>query len=188
MKLRWFIGGALIAAVLQSVAVGEMIFDRAKLLQNGKEVVLQSGMVDPRDLFRGHYVTLNLAIGRIPSKGVEVVGKLERRREVFVALKASDKSPFWIAEALYAQQPEGIEQPFIRGELSAFPRKGFENGSYRIQFPVDRFFAEKGRAKELEKVRRNRALGVIVALSSDGEAAIKGISVGGELIYSESIY
>ena len=32
------------------------------------------------------------------------------------------------------------------------------------------------------------ALGVIVALSADGDAAIKGISVDGELVYSEPIF
>ena len=83
MKLKWFIAGAIGAALLQSAALGKIIYDRADLIRNGAEVVLQSGMVDPRDLFRGHYVTLNLTIGRISAKDVQVVGEFERRQDVW---------------------------------------------------------------------------------------------------------
>ena len=62
------------------------------------------------------------------------------------------------------------------------------NLSHVIRFPIDRFFAEKNRAKDLEKVRRDRNLGVVVALGPNGEAAIKGISVEGELIYNEPLW
>lgn len=187
MKLKWFILGAVIAALLQTAALGKIIFDRADLIKNGREVVLQSGMVDPRDLFRGHYVTLNLTIGRIPAVEVTVVGEPEQRHDVWVSLKKGEDE-FWVADTLYSEKPEIAASPVIRGEyLSGRPVAG-GNQFHSIRFPVNRFFAEKSRAKDLEKVRNDRKLGVVVALSEDGDAAIKGISVAGKLIYNEPVW
>lgn len=187
MKLKLFILGAATAAFLQSAALGKIIYDRADLLRNGTEVVLQSGMVDPRDLFRGHYVVLNLTISRIPADEVELVGQPESGQDVWVSLKKGDEE-FWIADRIYAQRPDSSENPLIRGEYASGRRVTGATTNHVIRFPVDRFFAEKNRAKDLEKVRRDRNLGVVVALSGEGEAAIKGISVEGELIYVESVW
>ncbi len=188
MKIKWFILGALAAAALQTAALGKIIYDRATLISNGKEVVLQSGMVDPRDLFRGHYVTLNLTISRIEAKDVKLEGDFEGVSTVYVSLKKGEDL-FWIPDAIYAQKPTGIEQPFIRGSShNISPSLRSVNDSYMLQFPIDRFFAEKGRAKDLEKVRNDRNLGVVVALDGEGGAAIKGISVEGELIYNEPVW
>ena len=62
-KARLLLGGTLLAALLQTVALAGMLWPRYQLLETGKEVVLQSAMVDPRDLFRGHYTRLNLTAG-----------------------------------------------------------------------------------------------------------------------------
>lgn len=186
MKLRWFIGGALIAAVLQTGALGKIIYDRAELIRNGTEVVLQSGMVDPRDLFRGHYVVLNLTIGRLPANDVKVVGELEYKDDVFLSLKKGEEE-FWIADTLYGEFPSDVSGPVIRGEYQS-TRSPSSIQNHRIRFPVDRFYAEKSRAKDLEKVRRDRNLGVVIALDGKGNAAIKGISVEGELIYNEPVW
>ncbi len=195
MKVKWFVIGAAMAGVLQTAALGSIILDRADLLRNGSEVVLQSEMVDPRDLFRGHYVVLNLAISRIDAAEVVVEGKLQTGQDVWVSLKKGEDE-FWIADTLYAELPESPTGPIIRGEydnssrvMLPGPDDGEMNqGMHSIRFPVDRFFAEENRAKDLEKVRRDRNLGVVVALSDDGDAAIKGISVEGELIYVESVW
>ena len=188
MKLRWFICGALLAAFLQSAVLAKIIYDRAQLLQNGTEVLLQTGMVDPRDLFRGHYVTLNLRISRIPAESVEVVGELTYREPVYVSLKLDPETGFWVPDTLYAKRPENSDAPIIAGKMGWISGQEAEIENYRVSFPVDRFFAEKERALELENVRQGNALGVIVALAEDGSSAIKGISVRGELIYSEPIY
>lgn len=201
MKLRWFILCALCVAFLQSAALGKIIYDRASLIQSGTEVTLQSGMVDPRDLFRGHYVILNLTIGRINSKEVELGPYLKIAAKdasqfvydntIYLSLRKGDDE-FWVADAIFKNIPTEADGPFIRGEYQGTVLAGNagSNGgdTHRIHFPIDRFFAEKFRAKDLEKVRRDRKLGVVVALDDKGGAAIKGISVAGELIYNEPIW
>ncbi|MGB7286878.1 MAG: GDYXXLXY domain-containing protein [Salaquimonas sp.] len=187
MKLKYFIFGAIGAALLQSAALGKIIYDRANLISSGKEVVIQSAMVDPRDLFRGHYVTLNLTVGTINDPNIPITGELQPDGPVYVELKKGDEE-FWVAKHLYAEFPEGISEPVIKGKIQRGWSSGNNVRNMRIRFPFDRFFAEKGQAKDLEKVRRDRKLGVVLAVGADGEGAIKGISVEGEVIYNEPVW
>ena len=42
-------------------------------------------------------------------------------------------------------------------------------------------------AQELEKLRREQRLGIILAVTPDGEGAVKGITIDGEVIYDEPL-
>ena len=189
MNARTFIIGAVIAAALQTVALGSILYDRISLLRSGREVVLQSALVDPRDLFRGHYVTLNLTAGVIEKDKVPVHGELAAREPVFVELVRGEDG-FWVAAALHREYPADAADPVsrgpvIKGMVTSMPYEGSD--VYRISFPFDRFFAPKSRAKELEAIRNDRKLGVIIALGDDGEGIIKGLSIDGERVYSEPL-
>ena len=189
MKVKWIIGGALLAALLQSAALGKILWDRHALLENGREVVLQSAMVDPRDLFRGHYVTLNLSVGALEEGTFTVDGELENGEDIFVSLKPGGEDGFWVADTLYAAMPEAPSAPVLRGRLVSTRTVTGENAPrYVIRFPFDRYFADKKKAKDLEKVRNDRKLGVIISVGEGGEGAVKGISVDGELIYVERVF
>ena len=67
MSPKFYIAAAVVVALLQSGALASMIYDRAQRIATGREVVLESRMRDPRDLFRGHFVTLNLDVGQLRS-------------------------------------------------------------------------------------------------------------------------
>lgn len=186
--VKYIIIGAVIAALIQTGLLVKIIYDRSAHLQNGAEVHLQTGMVDPRDLFRGHYVRLNLSIGSILAKDVNTIGELKYGKSVFVLLKKGD-AEFWIPDAIYADLPEANGSPVLKGKLTNISyRKDIEKAIYRISFPFDRYFAPKKRAKELEKIRNDRKLGIIVSLNDKGEGLIKGISVDGKSIYNEPLY
>ena len=188
MKVKWIIGGAVLAALLQSAALGKILWDRHSLLESGREVVLQSEMIDPRDLFRGHYVTLNLSVGALEEGTFTVDGELLTGEDIFVSLKPGTEG-FWIAETLHAAMPENPDAPVLRGMLVSDRTVTGENAPrYVIRFPFDRYFADKARAKDLEKVRNDRKLGVIISVGENGEGAVKGISVDGELIYGEKVF
>ena len=185
MVRKSFVLGALLVMVLQSAAIGSMIYKRAMQLQNGAEVVLESGFIDPRDLFRGHYVTLNLTVGDLQKDKIEIDSKFSYKDQVFVELKKGEDI-FWVAKKLWHEIPHGSKAAFIKGNIRRVPRK--KEQSYRITFSYDRYFAPKKRAKELEKFRRDRKLGVVLALGKNGSGAIKGITVDGEMIYDEPLY
>ena len=184
MKMRTFILGVIAAAILQTAALGKILYDRASFLTSGQEVVLQSGMVDPRDLFRGHYVQLRLTVGTINESTIEVTGEPKYSEPVHVELKPGEDE-FWVAKALYAEFPENADGPVITGKLVADGAiTGETTRNFVISFPFDRYFADKERALELEDIRNDSKLGVVLAVGDDGQGAIKGISIDGKLIYS----
>ncbi|MFD1509536.1 GDYXXLXY domain-containing protein [Lacimonas salitolerans] len=183
LSRRLILPAALIAALVQTALAGKMIVDRAALLRDGAEVVLATGFVDPRDLFRGHYVVLNLTISQLPKDSVAVSGSPILGNPVWVELTAAPDSDFWQPARLHAALPDMAQAPVLRGTLV-----GDYGDIYSIQFPIDRFFAPKLRAQELEDLRAESRLGVILALAPDGEAAIKGITVDGARLYEEPLY
>jgi len=190
MKLRVFIIGALIAAALQTAALGKIIYDRAQFLQTGTEVVLQTGFVDPRDLFRGHYVTLNLVISRInlETSNVSIRDDFTHQDTLYVELDTSSK-PFATAKTISKEYPIGAIGPVIKGTASStYSEAKSKNRDIRISFPFDRYFAPKLRAKELENLRRDRKLGVILMLDDKGIGAIAGITIDGKKVYEEPLF
>lgn len=180
MKPRVYLLVALAAALFQIGALAKMIVDRNRLMTSGTEVMLETGFIDPRDLFRGHYVTLELEISRLSRSDVSAPPQEpETGDPVWVSL-APGEDGFWRAVALHTQDPDAVA---IKGEW-----RFSSTSRYGIDFPIDRFFAPKLRAQELEQYRRDRALGVIVALDDTGLAALKGITVEGDAIYEEPLF
>ena len=62
-KIVLFVAAALVQVALLTV----MIVDRVQILRDGKEVILLSRPVDPRDLLRGDYVVLVYDISQLPA-------------------------------------------------------------------------------------------------------------------------
>ena len=188
MKRRHFILGALIAGTAQSAALGKIIFDRANFLKNGQEVVLETGFIDPRDLFRGHYVSLQLNVSQIDSTTVTVAEDIDFGDTVYLELQQGD-GVFAVGKSLTRKYPQAPTGPVLRGTARArFRLFGGKNKSIRVEFPFDRYFAPKLRAQELEKLRRDQKLGVILALDDTGAGAIKGITINGKKIYEEPLF
>ena len=186
MSKRFLWLGVLIAALIQTFFLVDMIRERASLIRNGEEVILRSNFVDPRDLFRGHYVTLNLEISRltdVPTAGDASKEKAGNRYTIWVELEQTEEDGFWTAKTFWWSKPTDPKGPIIAGEYV-----GMRDKTRRIDFPIDRYFAPKLEAKRLEKFQRDDQLGVILVLSEDGTAAVKGITVAGERAYDEPLF
>ena len=61
----------LVTVVAQLVILLSMIAIRAVPLMTGQTVLVRVQPVDPRDLFRGDYVTLSYEFSRTPAEGVQ---------------------------------------------------------------------------------------------------------------------
>lgn len=165
--------------LIQVLLIGAMLFDRMNTINNGAEVQLQSRFVDPRDVFRGHYVRLNLVAGTI---GTDLPGadeKFNYRDPVYVSLKLGDDG-FWVAKSIHRELPK--DQIVLEGQY-----QGKNGDTIRVRFPFDRYFANKERALELEKLHADQKLGVVLALNGKGGGVIKGITIDGEVIYDEPL-
>lgn len=185
MKKRYFLTAAILIAVFQTAIIGLMMAKHGWQSSSGQEVLLQSRFADPRDLFRGHYVTLNLRLGDLQKETTDVDKIFRKRGEIFVELRKGDAG-FWIAKKLWHEIPKSEDGIFIKGKLTFVPQKGSD--SFQITLPQDRYFAPKKRAQELEKFRREQKLGVILSVTANGEAYIRGITIDGKKIYDQSIW
>src|SRR3954468_17876028 len=92
-----------LAALLLCGLILAMVYPRAEILRNGREVRLEVVPVDPRDLFRGDYVVLGYRIGTVDLPK-EVTTPFTRGQQVFVTLRpdANNKAQ---AVAISAERP-----------------------------------------------------------------------------------
>ncbi len=58
-------------AVIQSAVLFNMVYQRDRLLKTGKEIVLPVQPLDPRDIFRGDYVTLGYDFNLLKKSNTE---------------------------------------------------------------------------------------------------------------------
>ena len=99
---------ALIAIFLvQSAALGWMIWNRVMLLKTGREITLDVVPVDPRSLFRGDYVILSYPISRVPADRLEGPPPA-RNAPVYVRLAKGEDG--WRAVAVTAAYPASVPE------------------------------------------------------------------------------
>ncbi len=179
MKAR-FIMGLVAALAIQTGIVAVMVYSRVSVLETGREITVRSTFVDPRDIFRGHYVRLNLSL---TVDADQIPKELDRKTPFYVSLHEGEDG-FWVVKAVYDHFPETAD-PVLLGKR--FSRRNSGRRS-RIFLPFDRYFADYDRAQELENLRRDQKLGVILALDGKGGGVIKGLTVDGEKVYDEPIW
>jgi len=183
--MRWrYVLGLTVAFIAQAGIVGAMVWSRVSVLRGGQEIAVRSTFVDPRDIFRGHYVRLNL---RVDTGGEELPGMVDDigiDGTAYVSLREADDG-FWVAKALHEDFPVGTTDPVLQTAYIRSGPSGRPEG--RIVLPFDRYFADYNRAQELENLRREQKLGVILALDGEGGAVIKGLTIDGERVYDEPL-
>jgi len=177
-------------ALGQAAVLGWMIWDRASLLANGREVVLDVIPVDPRSLFRGDYVILGYDISRYTlPPGTEVP---QRGAPFYVTLrKGADDA--WQAIAGSSTPPASIaaDDVVIRGKVdyaSAARQDSADTGPVvALRYGIESFFVPEGTGRELEHMVRDKKISAVVAVNGSGEAAIKGLMSDGKRVYEEPL-
>ncbi len=162
----------LLVALLHSAVVLWGVLDHARLIRSGTEVVLKATAVDPRDLLRGHYATLRLAISEVP-RGLPgmLPGALPLAGSPIWVILAPGADGVWQATGIAAADPDGVA---IRGQLLS------EYGdTLSIEFDIARYYAPRDRALVLEDAMRRDSVAVILALGPDGQAALRGVVIDG---------
>ncbi len=157
-----------------TILLGAMVWGRVSLLQNGAQVVLKTAPVDPRDLLRGYFVRLSYDISRISPNELQQPLSLEEMRigfkkhaNIFVKLQP-DENDFWAPISIHRTIP-AKEIPdrsvFIRGRVQygTCPGKRLikRKCTYRIRYGIEKFFADKKRARKLEDIGRQQSPEII---------------------------
>ena len=189
---------------IQAALLVYMIWDRISIIRTGTEVELQVEPVDPRSLFRGDYVILTYGISQLNTAELEGDNDFGRNDRIFVELVKTISQ--WEAVALYKTLPahEGMgKSVFIRGQIeSAYQplrqtpagqenetadRPQLEGVDLSIAYGVESYFVPEGEGRQLEDIRDDRKMSVVLAVRADGTAAIKKLIVDGELYHEEGL-
>ncbi|HEY4345911.1 MAG TPA: GDYXXLXY domain-containing protein [Parvibaculum sp.] len=179
-----FGSAVIILVALQTLILMWMVWDRVSILRSHDVVTLKSEPVDPRDLFRGDYVTLAYGITRLPLTNMPGETGFDLGDTIYIELAAGVGT--WNAVAIYHNYPTpGVGHKIIRGRVVDQSR---DPSTISVAYGIESYFVPEGEGRTLEEERNARNLSVDVALASDGEAAIKGIRIDGEPVYQEPLF
>ncbi|MGD1935125.1 MAG: GDYXXLXY domain-containing protein [Candidatus Phaeomarinobacter sp.] len=197
--------GLILAAVIMTLLLGQIVMERVTLLSSGTEVRLATAPVDPRDIFRGDYVILTYDISRLPvDRLAEDPDQFSGGDTVYVTLSEATTG-LWQATAMHHRQPEAdagtvsikgridwmdtapLTPTAVAGEAPVEERcVGCRNA--RISYGIESYFVPEGTGRELEDMRDEGSVTVIAAVSENGTAAIKGLILdGGDPVYLEPL-
>ncbi len=164
----------LFTAAAQLVILVGMIALRAVPLVTGQTVLVRVQPVDPRDLFRGDYVILSYDFSRVQQDEIEGLSKEERERgmkklqgrAVYVPLVPDSVPGHWRAAKATVIEPEhGL---FIKGHMERY-------GS--LKFGIEAYYVQEGTGLMYEQAIRDRKLSAELAVTSGGQAALKGLRI-----------
>jgi uncharacterized membrane-anchored protein len=175
-------------ALIQTLVLGWMVWDRVTLLREGREVTLAVVPVDPRDLLRGDYVILSFSISRIDIANVTGDRDVDTGNLIYVGLKKFDGG-LWKAVSVNKKRPQDqSDVVFIKGKI--YQKTDRINGSktLRIDYGMEKYFIPEGDGPGLEKLRGEKVLSIVAAVSDSGEAGIKALLVRGQPVYQETIF
>ncbi len=141
----------LAAIVAQLAVVGSMVWPREVALRTGTPVWIRTAPIDPRDPFRGDYVSLRYTISSVPrtscSPGVlAAIDRSGRRRmdqRVFAVLAIGADGLATLVELTEVEPPGGI---YLRGRLD-----GNFGDNVFVRYGLEAYFQEQGRALALER-------------------------------------
>ena len=164
----------LVTVAAQLLILVGMIALRAIPLVTGETVLVRVVPVDPRDLFRGDYVILSYDFSRVQQEKIEGLSEAERGRTfrklegrtVYVPLVADSVRGHWRAEKVTVVKP--AHGPFLRGQMERY-------GS--LKFGIESYFVQEGTGRKYEKAIRDGQLSAELAVTSSGQAALKGLRI-----------
>jgi uncharacterized membrane-anchored protein len=160
-------------ALVQSAAVFDMVYERHRLLKAGRELTLSVHPVDPRDIFRGDYV----ALASDPDFSGLIAGS-----DAFVTMSPKPEGG-WTKTHVGNVYPSHVApgDVVLRGRVqSIWKSRNPDETVTNIRYGIEQYFVPEGTGRILEDQVRNHKIEAIVAVGSDGTAALKGLVIDGE--------
>ncbi|MPM76528.1 hypothetical protein SDC9_123526 [bioreactor metagenome] len=164
-------------------------------LRTGTEIILKTQPVDPRDLFRGDYVTLNYEISTLNLEEIPAEDPhFEYNDRIYLALEI--KNGYGVPKKIYRNPPDnelyikgrvtGIEYDWHDGEADnieggeTIDEMGIKK--LTIEYGIESYFVPEGKGLEIERQQQTGREGVDVKVVVDkyGNAVIKSLLIGGK--------
>ncbi|WP_420336231.1 GDYXXLXY domain-containing protein [Roseibium sp.] len=166
-------------ALLQLALISIPLVDRLQVQMTGTVVSLELVPVDPRDLLRGDYVIINLAIGRIP-RALEGAENLKAGQAVFLELERNGEGPVHPVSV-------SLDQPQSGKLVIAGTVRSSSAETVWIDYGIDAFFLPEGEGREIERLDTSRVL-LEVAIAGDGRSLPLNLLVDGKAFKSDSSF
>ena len=136
------------------------------ILHNGREVLLKTVPVDPRDLLMGDYVILNYEVGQVPS-----YYEYKPNSEVYTILKTDKNNIAKIDEISYKKPSSKL---FLKGKFTECDTViPFWKNGHCIKYGIESYYVKEHTGRKLEKDLQDGAL-VNVVIDKNGNAKVKG--------------
>src|SRR5262245_42280129 len=169
MKLKFLI----LVLGLQSAWILGTTFVQERALTQGTVILLETQPVDPRDLLRGDYVSLNYKISDVPWKlfSPARTNELSAGETVYVALE--QRGQFY--EAVQAATNDivpGGGQVVLKGRSEYWWRP--DQKAVHIEYGLERYYVREGTGNPRGK------LTVQVAVPASGKGRIKQVFIDGK--------
>ncbi|PHS29342.1 MAG: hypothetical protein COA85_01355 [Robiginitomaculum sp.] len=161
----------LIAAAMSAFLL-YMVVHHENLRHDGQEIILDMEPIDPRSLFRGHYVRIQTPLSQLDPEKLQGDDTFKKGQLIYVTIEP-DQNGSWNAVSLSHHRPTS-PQTFIKGRVKR------AHSRLRILYNIESYFADQKTAKGLEEQLADHQMRLIIALSKDGNAVIKGIQIDGE--------
>ncbi|ADZ71489.1 GDYXXLXY domain-containing protein [Polymorphum gilvum] len=171
--LRW---GLLALVQLGLIAVP--LAERLTIHATGQEVTLEVRPVDPRDLLRGDYVIINLAIAHLDGDLPGLDRRLEAGARVHVVLEADANGIHQPTAVLDAAPADG------RLAIAGTVDYGREAGApLAVDYGLDAFFVPEGEGRAIEEIAPER-MHLVAAVTRGGRSTPLRLLVDGKAIES----
>jgi uncharacterized membrane-anchored protein len=159
-------------------------------LRTGTEILLKTEPVDPRDLFRGDYVTLNYEISTLDLDEIPVEDPyFDYNDRIYLALTLEDG--YGVPKKIYRNPPD--DELYVKGTVKQliYDWEEDEDGlivedplvkELRVEYGIESYFVPEGRGIEIERQQWTGEEGVDVKVVVDkyGNAVIKSLLIDGE--------
>lgn len=164
----------IVVLVLSQFAVlGFLAGEREWIRRSGERIFLRTAPIDPRDPFRGDFVTLRYSLNTVDVgrfRSTVIASSLRREDSVFAVLKPGT-SDIYQLDYLSDRKPSG--GLFLRGRVS----RDVTGGQIEVRYGIEQYFVQQGSGKEIERKRGARdglqiPMEVEVALGASGRAAL----------------
>ncbi|MBD8878829.1 GDYXXLXY domain-containing protein [Roseibium polysiphoniae] len=169
-----------ILALIQLAFIAIPLADRLNVQMTGTEVTLEVRPIDPRDLLRGDYVIINLAITRLDAGLAKSGETLSSGDKVYVGVDADG---------------DGLSQPTlitanrsVAGPLAiAGIVRSVSDATVVVDYDLDAFYVPEGTGLEIERMDSSR-IRLVARVADDGRSLPVRLLVDGQPFKSEQAF
>lgn len=169
----------IIAIAVQVGIIFFIIFFKLLVLAGGEEVLLKIRPVDPRDPFRGDYITFQYDISRIKGNSFYSLGSREKIKygdKIYIPL--AKKGNYWIKDGSVSKDNPNAGV-FIKGAIKDIKWKGDLPEEIFVSYGIEEYFIPENSGRNVNFSGRDTFAKVV--LDKNGNAVLKSVYVNGKL-------